>query len=191
MTAYTNFTGDFPARCVAVLDAASDIAKGQEREVTLLLMAASASFIVSFERLKPDTREGGHPFGDNKKFSVAAESLSQLMKSEFIGSELCPGMSHSWRSAKNIKSVRGGPEQWLQSAKLEPVTQQRPVASILKLLRNALAHGSLYTTGDPIKELIFVQRQNKADFEILIVGQENFEFFIRAWILFLKNANDS
>jgi hypothetical protein len=62
LTAYTDFTRDFPQKCLDVLDAASSGAATNGREITLLLMTASAGLLIPFERLKPDSKNSVHPF---------------------------------------------------------------------------------------------------------------------------------
>lgn len=198
MTAYTDFTSDFPARCLELLDRASGVASVNGLEITLLLMTASASLLVPFERLKPDTDHSSHPFGDNRRFGAAAEKLAELMKESFVGSVLCPDTESSWRLAKNVKSVDGDLDCWLPDVLLKPLNKQRAVKSTLTLVRNAFAHGSIYTIGDPIKELIFVkevtvQHSDKTwkriGFEVLSVSYGDFQRFIRAWVMFLGQPN--
>lgn len=194
MTAYANFTSDFPARCLELLDRASGVASVNGLEITLLLMTASASLLVPFERLKPDTDHSSHPFGDNRRFGDAAKKLKDLMTENFVGSVLCPSTEASWRLAKKVESVDGDLDCWLPNVFLKPLSKQRGVNSTLTLVRNALAHGSIYTTGDPIKELIFVKEVTvkQADdtwkrigFEVLSVSYGDFRSFIRAWVKFL------
>lgn len=191
MTVYTDFTSDFPKRCLDVLDMASADAAADGREITLLFMAASASLLVPFERLKPDTEYSVHPFGDNKRYKLAADSLKGLLDENFVGSVLCSQAMHSWKLAKDVQSVDGDVETWLPKAKLELLSKKRPVRSTLTLIRNALAHGSIYTTGDPIEELVFVKEvldkeRKRVGFDVLQVSHEDFKQFVLAWIGFLQ-----
>lgn len=191
MTAYTDFTRDFPKRCLDVLDKASAGAAANGREITLLYMAASASLLVPFERLKPDTENSAHPFGENKRYGLAAGRLKELLDKKFVGSDLCPESSHSWQLAKDVQSVEGDVDSWLPNIKLKSLSANKQVASTLKLIRNALAHGSIYTTGNPIEELVFVKEVQGTDrqrvgFEVLQVSHGDFTLFVRKWIAFLQ-----
>ena len=198
MSAYTNFTSDFPSRCLELLDIAHGVASVNGRETTLLLMAASASLLVPFERLKPDTQHHAHPFRDNARFADAAEKLQDLLTEKFVGSVLCPSTAASWQLAKDVLSVDGDVDSWLPKATLKPLSKDRIVSTILTLVRNALAHGNIYTTGDPIKVLIFVKEvtiqqvdksRKRVGFEVISVNHEDFCSFIRAWVTFLNQSN--
>ena len=196
MTAYTDFTRDFPGRCLEVLDSASADAVAKGREITLLFMAASASLLVPFERLKPDTSNSVHPFRDNKRYCAAATQLEALLGESFVASALYPG-SHSFEIAKNVKSVQGDPDGWLPTAGLIQLDQSEKVDAILRLIRNALAHGNIYTDGDPIKKLIFVTeirdkkrvpKGSPVEFDVIRVGYKDFQEFVRAWVAFLQSS---
>lgn len=65
MTAYKNFVQDFPTRCKDVLELAESRTNHQVREVTLLLVVASAAIIVPYERLRKDG-QFPHPFSRPK-----------------------------------------------------------------------------------------------------------------------------
>lgn len=197
MTAYTDFTSDFPGRCLDLLNLAHGMASVNGREVTLLLMAASASLLVPYDRLKPDTYYSSHPFGDNRRFLDAAEKLKDLMAAKFVGSVLCPNENTSWQLAKKVPSVTGDLDSWLPQANLKPLSKERGVESTLTLVRNALAHGSIYTTGDPITDLIFVKEviteqpdksRKRVGFEVLSVNHADFLNFVRAWVTFLIDS---
>ena len=196
MTAYTDFTSDFPKRCLEVLNTASADAAERGREITLLYMAASASLLVPFERLKPDTKNSAHPFRDNRRDVVTANRLEELLRKNFVGSVLCPS-NHSFQLAKNVKSVSGDLDDWLPNAGLAPIKDEKTDATI-KLVRNALAHGNIYTTGDPIQELVFVTeirekervlKGSPVEFDVLQVSHGDFKKFVCAWIEFLQKPD--
>src|SRR5687768_3967400 len=51
MSIYKDFVQDFPRRCHDVLKAFGSESKKQDRDVTLLLMVATAGFVMPYERL--------------------------------------------------------------------------------------------------------------------------------------------
>ncbi|UCU92069.1 hypothetical protein [Hydrogenophaga taeniospiralis] len=196
MTAYADFTNDFPRRCLEVLDAVSSGAAANGREITLLFMSSSARFLVPFERLKSDTSNSEHPFGDNKRYGTAAARSKDMLRKKFVGSVLCPSNSHSWHCAKKVASVECGLDSWLPNTDLKAFSKDRQVASILTLFRNALAHGNIYTVDDPIRELAFVKEVTskqanmtckRVGFEVIRVSHEDFLRFIRAWLGFWQD----
>jgi hypothetical protein len=168
-------------------------AKFRGRDVTLLLMVASAAFLVPYERLRPDNHRSPHPSGDNERFASLAKRLEDLMADKFCGSSLCPNRENSWKVAKDVPRVDGDLDGWFPPQSLKPVSKDKAVSSMLVLIRNALAHGNVFTTGNPIETLIFVQRRGGDDsstskFEVLSVSPEDFGHFIREWVAFLRTS---
>ena len=193
MSAYRDFTSDFPSRCLDILDRQMGWAKFQGRDVTLLLMVASTAFLVPYERLRPDSNRSPHPSGDNERFAALAKCLKDLMAERFCGSSLCPDRENSWKVAKDVSRVDGDLDGWFPRQSLKPVSKHKAVSSMLVLIRNALAHGNVFTTGNPIETLIFVQRRGSAEgltskFEVLSVSPEDFGHFIREWVAFLRES---
>lgn len=116
------------------------------------------------------------------------------MAEKFCGSSLCPEMDNTWKVAKDVPSVEGDLDGWYPPKTLKPVSKDKAVSSMLALIRNALAHGNIFTTGNPIESLIFVQRRGGDDggsskFEVLSVSLADFGHFIREWVAFLRTSN--
>lgn len=193
MSAYRDFTRDFPSRCIEVLDHHMDWAKFRGRDVTLLLMVASAAFLVPYERLKPESTRSPHPSGDIERFAELAKRLEELMDAKFCGSRFCPGKENSWKVAKEVPFVHGDLDSWFPPQSLKPVSGEKAISSMLKLIRNALAHGNVFAAGNPIGTLIFVQRRetdesSNTKFEVLSVHPRDFNNFIREWVAFLRES---
>jgi len=196
MSEYTNFVRDFPARCREVLKMAEGPARLRGREVTLLLMAAASAFIVPFERLKPDEEPHAspHPSGDRERFPEMAEAVSNLLNKPFLASELWQNQNaESWRVGE-LASIAGTPDDWPALKNAKPVSSQKKVRSLLKIIRNALAHGNLFTKGgSPVSEVIFVSTQRDKDgnilgYSFLQVSPSDFQQLLIRWIDFLENT---
>ncbi len=194
MSAYRNFTNDFPSRCLEILDHQMAWANLRGRDVTLLLMVASAAFLVPYERLRPDNNRPPHPSGDNKRFVELSLQLETLFGEKFFGSELCPSSENSWQFANDVKRIDGDIDTWFLPASLRPVTKAKQVSAMLVWIRNALAHGNIYTSGNPIDRLILVQLDEPNNVEnttchVLSVSPEDFGRFVRGWIRFLAGSD--
>jgi hypothetical protein len=157
MTAYKNFIDDFPYRCRDILNITKRPALHRGREVTLALMVASAGLVVPYERLKPDIGWGDHPSGDRKTFADAAGKLESLLGELFMSSRLCTEANPTWRVGK-LLSVTGDPDSWEGLQTSRPISKDKTVGGILSIIRNALAHGYIWTLRDPIEAIIFVKR---------------------------------
>jgi hypothetical protein len=190
MTEYKNFIQDFPGRCRDILDLTGKQATFRGREVTLALMVASAGLVVPFERLRPETREGYHPSGDNEKYADAAEQLKSLLDKPFLSSVLCNGTNSTWFAGK-LKSVEGDPDSWEGLRKRKPLSTDQKVRTSLTVIRNSLAHGNTFTFRNPIEAIIFVKKNTNyegiiRDFSFLYVEPQEFRKFLENWFDFLN-----
>lgn len=195
MTAYENFIEDFPRRCRDILDIAGRPALSRGREVTLILMVASAGFVVPYERLTPDGRWGDHPSGDRKRFADTAGKLESILRQPFTSSRLWTETSSTWHSGKLV-SVTGDPDSWEGLRKRRLISKEKQVRTILNVIRNALAHGNVWTLQNPIEALIFVKRIIDDDkvaptFSFVSVAPHEFRKFLENWFDFLKDLHIS
>jgi hypothetical protein len=189
MTAYKNFIDDFPCRCRDILNIAKRPALSRGRKVTLTLMVASAGLIVPYERLKPDIAWGDHPSGDRNTFADAAAKLESLLGQPFMSSCLCTEAYPTWGVGK-LLSVTGDPDSWEGLQRRRPMSKDKTVGGVLSLIRNALAHGNIWTQGNTIEAIIFVKRVFNNDnvvrhFDFLSVAPYEFQHFLDGWFDFL------
>ena len=189
MTAYKNFVQDFPNRCMDILKMARSKAVTNNREVTLSLMVASAGFVVPFERLRPPGKLD-HPSRDREIFSEHSDRLSDLMDSFFIGSSLHPKSFTEWHSG-SLKSIEGALDSWPELAGKKVMPKSKKVGNVLKGMRNALAHGNIYTKGSPIDSIIFVSVNTNdegteiKDYSFVSVAPNLFLDFLERWFSFI------
>jgi len=156
-------------------------------------MTASASFLVPYERLRSDENRMRHPSGDRERFKNLADRLDELTAEKFCGSKLCPSLDNSWKVAKGVPRVDGDLDSWFPPQSLKPFSKDKKVSSTLTLIRNALAHGNLFTTGNPIENLIFVTGTGEnfdSSYEVLSVRPEDFYIFICSWVDSLSPFQD-
>ena len=190
MSAYKNYVQDFPSRCRDILKMATKQVHVKQREVTLTLMVASAALVVPYERLN------NHAFiRDNKEFPDAAKKLESLLKKpflEFIKLPIEDESSNSSWSYGNLPDLNGGPDTWGHKCEKCPIEQTEQTKTIIKVIRNALAHGNIYTTGDPIKSIIFIQRNfekdnfyRTIDYSFVLVTPDSFLKFLECWFDFI------
>ncbi len=158
MSSYANFIRDFPNRCLDILKNYEKDAYIRDREVTLMLAIATAGFVVPFERLRPSSENLDHPSGDREKFKDAADKFKEILNFPFIRSKLWNGDVRSWKFDKELDDVQREPDFWPELNSPKSLSTEKRVSSVLKHLRNALAHGNIYTKGNPIQLIIFLSR---------------------------------
>ncbi len=187
MSAYHNFVQDFPLRCKSLLGQFGPQARISNREVTLLLAVATSSLIVPFERLSKDA----HPSRDIERFAEASDKLALELDSESQNSKLWQSFSgDDWRY-KQLNGLIGDPDAWGLAIGTKNIARKKS-ETILKILRNALAHGNIWTTGDPIDTLIFVSRasqESQGSFHSLQCSPAVLAKFINAWVDYLNEIS--
>jgi hypothetical protein len=192
MSSYKNFVSDFPARCGALLGDFERPARLRKREVTLMLCVAMPSIVVPLERLAgprwgPEGANPGHPSRDWERFEQAKSSLETLFESAFRGSPIWPdAASRSWRFGE-LSDVSNGPDSWTELHTPKPLGSDRKAKTVLLHIRNALAHGNIFTRGNPeIEQIILLSRPRGADrFRFLAVAPADFRAFLKYWLEFL------
>ncbi len=193
MTAYRNFISDYPRRCGELLETFRHDVRGW-REVTLMLSLASSGLIIPYERLKQSKTP--HPSGDSEKYDNAREKLEILGKTTFLKSGFCMGNNSSWMIGKT-SSISGDIEAWKFSKDLKSISAKKTFGSLIKVIRNALAHGNIFTKGNPIEHIVFLSSVQKGcdekgrdeKFNFLQVSIEDFDYFIKAWFKFTQELN--
>lgn len=187
MTAYANFIQDYPQRCKKLLESFSKNAKMKDLEVTQLLCISTSGIIVPYNRLSDKC----HPAADSSRFKDAKEHFVKILDRNFVGSELWSfHNAGSWRFSE-LKNLAGDPDSWhLDTAK--PIDDGIKISKVVKIMRNALAHGNIFTSGKPqIEMLVFLSRLGRENehkgYNCLIVSPSDLNVFMMEWFKMLGN----
>jgi hypothetical protein len=182
MTAYRDFIHDYPSRCRRLLDEHFKNAQRNDLEVTLLLSVASSGLIVPYARLSEDA----HPARDADRFAEAKTNLDELLDDDFLDSKLWDTTDpKSWRFGE-LRDLSGDPDAW-HLDELKPVSGRKKARSIVKVLRNALAHGNVFTRGRPhIDRLVFLSRRCQDNpergYNCVVVSPADLKRFVLNWL---------
>ena len=188
---YKNFIQDFPIRCGKILEEyrCQELLKG--REVTHMFAIAAAMITIPFARLCERT----HPSTNKKKYEQAVGKFANLCDQYFLGSCLWEdkGEARSWKFGQVSKEdVKEGPEYWIRDS--SSLTEDIKVKKILKIIRNALAHGSVFTlpAKEQIEKIIFLSKirvrgKFTKNYNMLTVSPEDFYGFLVNWVSFLRD----
>ena len=194
MSNYKNFIQDFPERCAEILKEYRNHARKNGREVTHMFAIASCAITIPFERLRKPSDGAEHPSGDKKKYEKAAGQFDNLCGKYFLGSCLWKDASKSWKTGQvKREDTAHETESWITDSK--SLTKDMKVKEVLEHIRNALAHGSIFTLPDnidQIKNIIFLSkimngRSFSGNYKMLMVSAEDFYEFIVKWVSFLKH----
>lgn len=186
MTAYRNYVQDFPNRSRDLLKAFSASARTQNREVTLLFAVATSCLIVPYERLHDEA----HPSQDRERFIEAKEILDKELEKECVDSTLWEASEVKAWSYKKMKELRGDPDAWALDRETKPINSKK-TKTVLTILRNALAHGNIWTTGNPTTHtLVFVSLvcidKPKGPYNLLQCSPDAFRQLVMKWVDFLS-----
>jgi len=190
MSAYTNFVSDFPERCNDILKSFVERAHGRNLEVTLMLSVASTGFVIPFERLRFKD-ESAHPSRDRERFREAARKLDETRELCFLDSALWGASPGSWVFAREVEDEQRELDSWPELQTPKSLTKKKKTESTLKHLRNALAHGNIFTRGDPIDRLVFLSKpcEESPKFDMLAVSPDDFYTFLQKWFSFLSSLH--
>lgn len=189
MSEYSSYVSDFPARCAEILEEFQFPAKRLGRDVTLLISITSAGLIFPHERL----RLGGstpHPSGDRDRYSDAARQYKRLLRKFFLSSPLwSDGEISSWRKGKVLDVRSGGPDTWEELRSAKPVGSDVRVETMLSILRNALAHGNVFTQGRLIHNIVLLSESKDPAFRFISVSPRDLRKFMMKYFRFLETLN--
>jgi len=195
MSEYENLIQDFPQRCTDILTTFVKQAKEIDREVTLMLAVVSASLVIPYERLG----DFENPSGDAKKyFQAKSKFANECGNKVFL--DWVPGKeSKSWKFTElDLDAVNQPPESWLKN--IQPLPKEGKVGKVgyvLYHLRNAFAHGNIFTLAESnqIKSLIFLCKRKNSNtntvegYNLIEVLPEDLYVFLEKWIQFLASLN--
>ena len=210
MSCYEDIYNDFPLRCASVWDSMAAAASAQDLDVTFMLMVAAAGFATPWEHLKIQPGQAkdnkNHPaflHFDEKAYQRSLSMVDKALKARFQNSPLfCHASTGKWfyGHAQTIEAIRDMAESHSpRQGKIEDLTAR----SAVKVLRNAIAHNSIYAFARDrpkvISELAFFSEivdKSKASggakqvlyYEVLALPVDDFRQFLTAWFALLKRA---
>ena len=215
MSCYQQIVVDLPLRCQELLAAFFDKAKWKDSEVTFLLSLAETSIVIPYERLKEPSVESmkcphcrkvlglcpicgkelkplpqSHPSGDRERLSEASKEMDSFKNTVFIGSAMWPyEVAGSWRCAK-LKSV--DELDFVKETELKGAEGGKKAWTVLKHIRNALAHANIFTVGGRvIEKIVFLSSRGCSEWDYLSVTPDDFKTFLGNWMKVLATIRIS
>lgn len=193
MSDYRNFVQDFPKRCRDLLREFSSSAARRDREVTLLLMAAAAGFVMSYERLSEGTSIVQPPL-DRPQFAKEMAELKTLL-GERVGSSAQFGrLLGSWYGGP-LQSAVGMPDDWPECRNPTMLAPSETVGRVVGIVRNAIAHGNVLTRAGnqgQIGHIVLVSGGTKRNgtpipLRYVMLTPSQLHDFLLAWFDYLAN----
>lgn len=184
MAEYQNLTRDLPGRCLQALEAFLPAAQTRNLDVTCILMVATTGFTIPYEvLLKRDANDPSLAL--LRDAPDASVRLRDALNAPFTKSELWPSGKfdlpasapqayfesrrcsladhHVWRKGRVTWHESGNhPHTWRQWPE-GVLKDDVAAATVLSIIRNALAHGNIRTVGDPVEDIVFLSAKDAGD----------------------------
>jgi hypothetical protein len=193
------FAIEYPRRALELIG----ILEGPARENSLLgsfgLLAASAILTIPFERMRTS-----HFLHDNARDADLVKNLKELEKAAFLKAPFWRNAPDggTWRQSRIVNTV-DKVHDWLDQDGHDPrsveadTIQSRKASEVLRVLRNALAHGNVIyldkngqeIAGNQMVYMAFLsryeetseQREHAETYRVVITTEEAFLHFVKSW----------
>lgn len=192
MSNYRCWVSDFPKRCQKLLDKFEGQAKLNDLEVTLLLAVASASIGITHDRIKNTDSKSVKHLGSvhvNEKQSEKAKCLLKTKISDI--NAFRNGIVLYGRNAVRNPDPGSMPDDWNLNDSCKEISKNKEFGTIIKHVRNALAHGNIFTLSENglIKNIVFLSRlydhnENKSinEYDALIIAVHDLKEILKYWV---------
>lgn len=193
----SRFVTEYPERCLELLEAAEPIARARNLLTSFSLLAAASVLLIPYERLgrhHPNTQERG---------SSLFSALRGLEKVDWLQAPFWRGRGNGrWHFSR----IMGDPNDvagWSDHKGRRSVApdsnliDRKKAGEVLRVLRNALAHGNVvYLNGDfqeiagtPVQYIAFLSRYEETEeqrnaaqtYRVVAARDEEFLDFLKSW----------
>jgi len=186
------FVTEYPRRCGELLALLEQQARGKQLVGSFALLVASAAFTIPFGRMTENDHLLGRP---EREPSLA---IKQLKKCQFLEAPFWGGIKLDFfRYARIVNDNAENAGQWRDVNDEHPIrsTETKDANAILRVVRNALAHGNIVyldrqgreTPGNQLRYLAFLSRHDdNTSYRVAIFREEGFLTFVKAWIQWVQ-----
>jgi hypothetical protein len=196
------FVVEYPQRGLQLLEALEPTARERQLLGSFSLLAASAIFTIPYMRLS----ESDHPLREPQRYRQLYDALRRVNKQKFVEAEFWRDVQpKSWRFSR-IVSRPDFSSDWRDERDVHPMSDdaQNTVdkcqgREVLRIIRNALAHGNVVyldeagfeTSGAKLQHLAFLTRHEKPKdpppktYDLVTATEEGFLAFVKCWATWL------
>jgi hypothetical protein len=193
------FAIEYPQRALQLID----LLEGPARQSDLLgsfgLLAASAVLTIPFERMKPS-----HFLHEEDRDADLVKSLKELTRAHFLEAPFWQSApeANEWRQSRIMNSV-DEVHAWQDKDRRHPLSDEantidkRKAEKVLRVLRNALAHGNIIyldkdgreIAGNQVVYMAFLSRYEETEeerakaetYRVVVTTEEAFLRFVKSW----------
>ncbi len=187
MTEYANWTQDFPRRVMELYQSFKAEARKQNLDMTFLLTIASSVIIIPRER-------SSDACSNRSEFKITPGLNAEHLKNELSTSiKRCTLLCDRQRTRLAevlFGEYSGDLDQWYPN-RARSFGDQKQLGTLIKHLRNALAHGNLITRGRNIEEIVFLSKpwHESTCWNYLVLNRDQLEDILKIWMDVLKKVH--
>jgi hypothetical protein len=187
MTEYANWTQDYPERVMTLYSHFKAEARKKKLDMTFLITIASSVIIIPRER-------SSHGLSNRPELKITPGMNAEHLENELATSiKRCTLLCDQQRSRLAeipFGEYSGDLDQWYPKRE-RPYGDQKQLGTLIKHLRNALAHGNLITRGRNIEEIVFLSRPwHESDrWNYLRLNRDQLEDILNIWMDVLKKVH--
>lgn len=180
------FVTEYPKRCSELLEMLERQARDKQLVGSFALLVASAAFTIPFGRMT----EENHPLG--KPEQGLSSAIRELKKCPFLDAPFWNGIKLDFFRYARIVNDPEVAGRWQDADHRHPIfsNEIKDGDTILRTIRNALAHGNIVyldkkgheTPGNRLQYLAFLSKHDNNSYRVAIFSEEDFLNFVKAWI---------
>lgn len=177
MTAYKNFTVDFPKRLMELDQQFQPIATSANLDVSYLLMKLTASFLLPYERIEGTS-------GARRSEICDPQSIRKVLELDkrFSEASYCSDVGQ-W-SMLDVDDFHRGPRDWTSREQRMDLVVHR----VLQTIRHSVAHSNIFFGGELTIEHIYLGSRRESNretdkYRVVRSSVRTLNHLIDAWIL--------
>jgi CRISPR/Cas system CMR-associated protein Cmr1 (group 7 of RAMP superfamily) len=197
------FVVEFPERCLTLLEMLEPHARKRELVGSFALLVASAAFLIPYERMK-----SSHPL--HNRDDDLTRAIRKLDREQFATAPFCADVS-TWRYSRIMNNVNDT-YHWRDEKGVHPMSTEaensvnkRKAGEVLRVLRNAIAHGNVVylnaegyeKRGAKVQYLGFLSRYEESEeqrkaaetYRLVVTTEDTFLGFVKTWAEWISKFN--
>ena len=197
MSVPRRFAIEYPQRALQLIRVFEDQARDQDLIGSFGLLAAASVLTIPYERMKAT-----HFMHREKRDTDLATQIAKLSKVKFLKAPFWSAAPGAWRQSRIMGSVEYV-EDWRDEfgraslSEASNTIENRKAEEVIRVLRNALAHGNIIYLDKNDKEIVgnrmmsiaFLsryeeskeQRQKSVSYRVVVTTGDEFLSFVKAW----------
>ncbi len=198
------FVFEYPERCLQLIEAMEPEARRLSLVGSFSLMVAPSLFLIPYERLSAK-----HPLREHEREPEIYQAIKRIGQQQWLRADFWSNSAaDDWRLGRIVTPVNRT-DDWKNERDLHPFRPEANVISdakvdkVMRVVRNALAHGNVVyldqngfeRRGARVQYLAFLSRYEEGEFNrehpetyrIVTVTEEGFLRFLKDWATWLQN----